>query len=80
MTSGWRPSREQVDAAEAAAHAADEVADCAGLLLADSVLDQTGETRLLALKYRAARMEAGYRWAAYEDVRAQHLAGEAVPA
>lgn len=80
MRPAWRPSREQVDAAEAAAHAADEVADCAGLLLADSVLDHCGETRLLALKYRAARMEAGYRWAAFEDVRAQHNAGAAVSA
>lgn len=75
----WRPTREDVRAAEAAAHLADEAADAAGLLLADAAVDVllnnhnvTPDVGHLALNYRAARMEAKYRWAAHADCLAQH--------
>jgi nucleotide-binding universal stress UspA family protein len=75
----WRPSRGQARAIEALAHAADEAADAAGLLLADAVLDLDQETvdalpprvRLLIRMAADAKAEAVYRWATHADCLAQ---------
>lgn len=69
-----RVSRADVKGAEARAHAADEVADCAGLLLADAVLDGSADVQLLARKYRHAKAEATWCWAVYSDALAQRTA------
>lgn len=71
MSAALRPNRAAVKAAEAAAHAADEVADCAGLLVADALLDGSCEVELLARNYRQAKAEATWRWAVYVDAVAQ---------
>jgi len=78
MTS-WRPTRAHLAASEAAAYRADESAEAAGLLLADSLLllleDQVEDLPraldFLARNYRRAKAEARYRWAAHEDCLAQ---------
>lgn len=62
MNTDFRPSRVDVKGAEAAAHLADERADCAGLLVADALLDGSSEIELLARNYRQAKVEAAWRW------------------
>lgn len=79
----WRPDRAHVRAAEAAAHAADETAEAASLLLADAVLDLDQETidglpprvRLLVRMAADAKAEVVYRWAAHADCVAQFEGG-----
>lgn len=66
-----RVSVADVRAAEARAHAADEVADCAGLLLADAVLDGGADIELLRRNYRTAKADATWCWAVYADALAQ---------
>lgn len=67
----FRANRADVKGAEARAHAADEVADCAGLMLADAVLDGSSDVGLLGRKYRHAKAEATWCWAVYADALAQ---------
>lgn len=69
-----RVGHAEVRAAEVRAHMADEIADCAGLTLADAVLDGSADVELLARRYRAARVEATYAWAVLSDAIAQRTA------
>ena len=49
------------------AYAADEKADCAGLLLAEALLTGVGDVGLLMHEFRLARAAAHYSWCVYSE-------------
>jgi hypothetical protein len=58
---------EHVARAQARAYAADEVADAAGLLLAESLVTGIGHLDQLLRDFRTARAAATYAWCVYSD-------------
>lgn len=76
MTGDWETAP-GVERAREVAYAADEKADCAGLLLAEAILTGMGDIPQLLLEFRQSRAAAHYAWCVYSEALDQ---ARAVPA
>lgn len=61
------PAAPLVERTREVAYAADEKADCAGLLLAEAILTGVGDVAQLLLEFRRARASAHLAWCVYSE-------------